>query len=117
MGLTMHKVGGVLLAVTRMKRFWYGAILAGAVLGLATNSQAQPPAAEAANARAWAPGVADKKGRVINPIVRKEKDRVAPIDRGVDPDAVSPTASKQPSGPTPPPVVVTPNPSKGSSGR
>ena len=92
-------------------------VLAGAFLGLAPNTQAQPPAAEAPNARAWAPGVADKKGRVINPIFRKEKDRVAPIDRGVDPDAVSPTTSKQPLAPTPPPVVVTPNPSKGSSGR
>jgi hypothetical protein len=114
---TMHKGGGVLLAVTRMKSFWYGAILAGAFLGLAPNTQAQPPVAEAPNARAWPPGVADKRGRVINPIFRKEKNRVAPIDRGVDPDAVSPKTATPLTAPTPPPVVVTPNSSKGSTAR
>ena len=113
----MQKVGGVLLAGIRTKRFWYGAILAGAVVGLAPNTQAQPPAAEAPDARAAAPGVADKHGRVINPIFRKEKDQPAPIDRGIDPDAVAPNAPKHPSAPPPPPVVVTPNPSKGSSAR
>jgi hypothetical protein len=114
---TMHKGGGVLLAVTRMKSFWYGAILAAAFLALAPNTQAQSSAAEAQNARAWPPGVADKKGRVINPIVRKEKNRVAPIDRGVDPDAISPKTATPLAAPTPPPAVVTPNSSKGSSAR
>jgi hypothetical protein len=114
---TMHKCRGVLLAVTGMKSFWYGAILAGVFLGLAPNTQAQPRSAEAQNARAWPPGVADKRGRVINPIFRKEKNRVAPIDRGVDPDAISPKTATPLAAPTPPPVVVTPNSLKGSSAR
>jgi hypothetical protein len=113
----MYRNGRILLAVTRMKSFWYGAILAGAFVGLVPNAQAQPSTAEAPSARAWPPGVADNRGRVISPIFRKEKNRVAPIDRGVDPDASSPRSATPLTAPTPLPVVVTPNSPKGSSAR
>jgi hypothetical protein len=56
---TVHKIGGIFPAGTRMKSFWRGAILAGAFLGLAPNTQAQPPVAEAPNARAWPPAPAE----------------------------------------------------------
>lgn len=94
-----------------MKRFFSGMILAGVLLAPAPVVQAQPPAiAEAQDARSWEPGVADRRGRVINPIFRTEKDRAAPVDRGIDPDTL-PSSTGAAGARTAPPasqVVVTP---------
>lgn len=85
-----------------MKNLIWGLILAGTLTATSPAAHAQPAIAEARDARSWQPGVADARGRVINPIFRKEQDRPAPIDRGIDPDtlpAAGDTSHATPSGP------------------